>query len=55
MSKMVHVSSQKKHARFIRDFISLACKFNALEKTSHSLLDDPRTRYQDIANNTAIH
>ena len=53
MSKIVHLSSQ--NARFIRDFISLACKFNALKIKSHSLLDDPRTRYRDIANHTAIH
>ena len=27
---------------YVRDFISLACKFNALEKRFHSLLDNPR-------------
>ena len=42
MSKMVHASRIKRHVRHIRDFISLACKFNALEKKSHSLFDDPR-------------
>ena len=29
-------------ASFERSFISLACKFTALSKKSHSLLDDPR-------------
>ena len=41
--KMVHVNSQKRHASFEHDFISLACRFIALKKKSHSLLDDPHT------------
>ena len=40
MSKMVHVSSQKDMPGM---YDILACKFNVLEKKSHSLLDDPRT------------
>ena len=43
MSKMVHVSSQKDMLGMYDIFISLTCKFNELEKKSHSLLDDPRT------------
>ena len=37
MLNMVNV-----HASFEQDFISLACKFNALYKKYHSLSDDPR-------------
>ena len=43
ISKRVHVSSQKDMLGMYHIFISLACKFNVLEKKSHSLLDDPRT------------
>ena len=32
----------KLRSSFERDFISLACTFIALQKKSHSLLDDPR-------------
>ena len=35
----------KRHASFGWDFIGLACKFTALLKKSHSLLNDPRTEH----------
>ena len=44
-SNMAHMNSQIIHASFKQDFISLACKFTAVLKKSHSLLDDPR-RYK---------
>ena len=37
------MNSQKRHANFEYDFTRVACKFTALLKKSHSLLDDPRT------------
>ena len=42
MSKMVYLSSQKDMLGMY-EISCLASKFNALEKKSHSLLDDPRT------------
>ena len=44
---MLHVENgtceqPKRYARYVRNFISLACKFTALEKKSHSLLNDLR-------------